>query len=105
MTTRPDGHNKWIHFMCDHFPNLDETIHQNIHKIAMENYLTQQVNYDAKRSKKEYGVDDTVGVCIHEVDHINTEARVLPCKVLSIKVDAPQNCTGYSLVQVFLRIT
>ena len=37
----------------------DVTPHQKNHKIATENYLKaanmQQVNYDAKRSKKEYG--------------------------------------------------
>ena len=44
---------------------------KKIGKIATENYFKaankQQIIYDAKRSKKEYGEGDTVGVCIHEV--------------------------------------
>ena len=66
-----------------------DTPRQKKRKVATDNYLKaankQQIYYDAKRLTKEYCVGDIVGISIHEVDRTNTDAQLLPCKVLSSK--------------------
>ena len=60
---------------------------------ARDNYLKaanrQQVNYDAKVSKiqRSYSPGDTVGIRIDDVDHTNTGAWLLPCKVVEANTD------------------
>ena len=57
--------------------------------MATANYLKaakkQQVQFDSNRITKVFNVGDTVGINVHEVDRTNTDARLLPCKVLSMK--------------------
>ena len=67
-----------------------ETPHRKIRKEARENYLEtarrSQIQYTNHNQQvfKDYSVGDVVGIKIHQVDRTNTDAKLLPCKVLSI---------------------
>ena len=36
--------------------------------------------------RKHYSIEDTVEIKIHKVDRRNTDSKILPCKVLDIKI-------------------
>ena len=72
--------------------NLEEdtdigTPHSKIRKLATDHYVQtarrSQAQYTHQSAKlhKDYNIGDTVGIKIHQVDRINTDAKLLPCKV------------------------
>ena len=76
--------------------------HTKNRKIATDNYLKaankQQINFDSKQlSNTNFIEGDTVGIRIHEVDRTNTDARILPCRVLNINENNNTNSKLYKL--------
>ena len=67
-----------------------ETPHRKIRKQARDNYLEtarhSQIQYTNQNRQvfQDYNVGDVVGIKIHQADRTNTDAKLLPCKVLSI---------------------
>lgn len=53
----------------------------------------QQVHYAATKVNTLYCQGDTVGLCIHEVNRTNADARLLlPCKAFFVKYEGSANC-------------
>jgi hypothetical protein len=48
--------------------------------------------------RKHYSIGDTVGIKIHKVNRTNTDSKILPCKVLDIKIinDSKSLCKIFS---------
>ena len=67
-----------------------ETPHRKIRKEARDNYLEtarrSEIQYTNQNRQvlQDYNVGDVVGIKIHQADRTNTDAELLPCKVLSI---------------------
>ena len=67
-----------------------ETPHRKIHKQARDNYLEtarrSQIQYTNQNRQvfQDYNVGDVVDIKIHLTDRTNTDAKLLPCKVLRI---------------------
>ena len=74
----------------------EDTSHLNIRLDARINFLKAAKRWEARYQTqtndfvKEFQIGQTVGFWIHKADRINTDSRLLPCKILDIKVTQGQ---------------
>ena len=67
-------------------------MHKAVRLEAQKSYLKavaaqrNRHNIQVTTFVKDYAVGDTVGIKIHRADRTNTDARLLPCKVMEVSV-------------------
>ena len=77
-----------------------DTPHAKLRKKARDIYFSTTRRQEKKHGNqlrklaKTFNVGDTVGIKMHSIDRTNTDARILPCKVLDIK---PNSQVPYQL--------
>ena len=68
------------------------SMHKAVRLEAQKSYLKavaaqrNRHNIQVTTFVKDYAVGDTVGIKIHSADRTNTDARLLPCKVMEVSV-------------------
>ena len=72
--------------------DLPDSHHNQIRDTTIVNYIREakrrRIRHESTPSfvQKHYSIGDTVGIKIHKVDRTNTDSKILPCKVLDIKI-------------------
>ena len=65
--------------------HIDGLVEKSRSAFSISLYSKLPEGIDSNRIIKIFSVGDTVGINVHEVDRRNTDARLFPCKVLSMK--------------------